>query len=495
MEYAADSKMSKYLDNYTIDKMKVPSLVLMEKAALRVAEKAALKAAAFSGKVRIAAVCGCGNNGADGIAAARILNWQGIKTDIIIVGNEELATEEFKVQKQIGDNSGLNYTVLKAENEYDIIIDAVFGIGLSRVIEGSYADVINRINDSGAYIISVDIPSGINADNGEVMGIAVKADETVTFGYNKIGMMLYTGKEYAGQVTVADIGFAPDVIKSQKAAIYFTKEDIKMIPQRITNANKGTYGRTLIIAGSKNMSGAAYLSAAAAYRCGCGLVEVFTHEKAAPVIKNLLPEAIVTEYNDRKAVAVLKKIIQRADYIVLGPGLSQSVTSQNIVEFVLRNGKIPLILDADALNIISKKPAMLKIYKSTVIITPHIGEMARLTNCAAADIKQSAVNTALSFARDNRVICILKDAVSVVTEPQGEYYINTSGCQAMAKGGSGDVLTGVIAGMLAVGLEPFYAAMMGVYVHGLAGELAAKEQSMHSVTASDMLDKFGQLLS
>ncbi len=488
MKYAVNSKIAKYIDDYTINKIGVPSMVLMERAALSVATKVAEVAVNFNHEVKIVAVCGVGNNGADGIAAARILTWQGLKVDIVVVGDETKATEEFHKQKEIAVKSGMHFGNISSVGEYVIIIDALFGVGLSRDVKGSYAEAVDMINSGNSYVVSVDIPSGISADKGHICGTAVKADSTVTFGYHKVGMLLYPGREYAGEVTVSDIGFSPCAVNEVNAPMYFVQEDIGRIPKRLEYSNKGTYLRALIIAGNEDMSGAAYLSGAASYRCGVGLVEIFTHENNTDVLKKNLPEAIVTGYNPDNAEELLSAKINKVDVIILGPGLGTGDTSRRIVKLVMEMAKVPLIIDADGLNIIAEDKAVLKSYAHTVIITPHIGEMARLTGLDKQKVITDIIGVAKSFSEEYNVICVLKDATTVVAEPGTErVYINNSGCGAMSKAGCGDVLTGVIAAMMALRLEPFSAAAMGVYIHGLAGEKATVGINEHSLMASDLI--------
>lgn len=496
MKYALDSTMAKFVDQYTIEQMKVTSLVLMERASYSVALKVAEVAVRFERKVRIAAVCGCGNNGADGIATARILTWQGLPVDIIIVGNEEHASKEFAEQKEIALRSEMSFCNLSEISEYDIIVDAIFGTGLSRNIEGVYENIVKAINENNNYVVSVDIPSGIDASTGRVLNCAVRADSTVTFGYHKTGMLLYPGRKFSGEVTVSDIGLCPRALSEINPARYFVPEDIGCIPDRKSYSNKGTYLRTLVIAGSEDMSGAAYLSGAAAYRCGTGLVEILSHSANCEVLKRLLPEAIISSYDNDNAIHKLRTSSDRADIIIIGPGLSLKPVACELVKYVLANTNKPLIIDADGLNIISNDIDILKNHIAPVIITPHIGEMMRLTRMGKEDILRNLPKTAMDFAKENNVICVVKDAATVVAEPYTErVYINTSGCGAMSKAGMGDVLTGVIAAMLALGLEPFSAAAMGVYVHGFAGEAAAYDVGEHSLLASDLLDKFGKILS
>lgn len=496
MKYALDGEMSREVDSYTINEMGVPSLVLMERAALAVASKTAEIAAGFGRHAEICAVCGCGNNGADGIAAARILSWQGLPVDIIVVGGENGASREFDVQAEIAENSGMVFRNISDLPEYDIVIDALFGTGLSRDVEGEYARAVDMINACSNVVVSVDMPSGVSADTGAALGTAVRADATVTFGYNKLGLMLFPGKEFAGELTVADIGFCSEAVRELNPPMYFMPEDVKEIPARMESSNKGTYGRTLVIAGSEEMSGAAYLAAAAAYRTGVGLVEIFTHKSCCGVLRTLLPEAIVTGYDDESAERLLGARLGRASSVIIGPGLSTGRTAERIVKKTLAEAEQPLIIDADALNIISRDINILKTCRGTAIITPHIGEMARLSGRERGEISSDAVGSAKAFAAENNVICVLKNSVTVAAEPAGRkrVYINNSGCAAMSKGGSGDVLTGVIAGMLALRVEPFSAAAMGVYVHGLAGEAAAAGRGGHALLASDMLEQLGSVM-
>lgn len=496
MKYALNAEMSKKVDRYTIDEIGVPSVVLMERAALAVATKTAEIAAGFGRNVSICAVCGSGNNGADGVAAARILTWQGLPVDVIVADDGAKPSAEFAAQAEIAANSGMSFCNVSSIAEYDIVIDALFGTGLSRAVTGAYARTIDRINAGQNVVVSVDIPSGISADTGNILGTAVRADATVTFGYNKIGLMLYPGREFAGELTVADIGFCPEAIRNLKPAMYFTAEDLGGIPVREASANKGSYGRTLVVAGSENMSGAAYLAAAAAYRSGVGLVEVFTHSDHCAVIRSLLPEAIVTGYRADNAEELLAPLLARSGTVILGPGLSANDTAARIVKKTLSEAERPLIIDADALNIIAGDINLLKSCRAAVIMTPHIGEMARLTQKTKEELLSDPVKAAADFADAHNVICVLKNAATVVAEPGGRnrLYINYSGCAAMAKGGSGDALTGVIAGMLALRIEPFSAAAMGAYVHGLAGEAAAARCGEHAAMASDLIGQLGRVM-
>ena len=493
MKFALDGEMSAKVDDYTINTMGVPSVVLMERAAYEVASKTAQIAMSFTRKVRICVVCGNGNNGADGVAVSRILTWQGLPVDIIMADVEGHHTKEMELQLNIATNSSIRFAHINDIPEYDIVIDALFGIGLSRDITGKYAQITGMINESRNVVISIDIPSGINAATGQIMGIAVRADATVTFGYNKIGMMLYPGKKYSGDITVADIGFCKDALLQINPAIYYIPEDIDGIPERIADSNKGTYGRTLVIAGSESMSGAAYMSAAAAYRTGSSYVEILSTENNCNILKTLLPEAVVTAYNSENFRDILINAVSRADTIILGPGLSTDAIAGQIVEITVEKAEVPVIIDADAINILAKNDDILKKHKSPVIITPHMGEAKRLSGLSIDELKADRVMAAREISDRYNIVCVLKDSSTVVA-CNNKVYINNSGCGAMSKAGMGDVLTGVIASMSALGYNIMTAATMGVYVHGLAGELAAEKMGEHSVVATDMLDVLGKVM-
>ena len=297
MQYIADADEAKKIDGVSIYKIGIPSFVLMERASLSVAECVCT----FAKKEidRILVVCGMGNNGGDGAACGRILAEAGFEVEILLLGQEEKASEEMKQQLFIARNLSVPVITTAKPSEYTVIVDAVFGIGLSRDITGNYADWIQKINQAEAIVVAVDIPSGIDASSGKVLGTAVKADYTVTFGVNKRGLVLFPGMQYAGNVIVADIGFPKKAIEEvMPKAVSYEKEDIlSLFPKRIPRSNKGSYGKTLVIAGSEQMSGAAFFAAAAAYRMGSGLVKIVTHENNRTMLQANLPEALLCTYD------------------------------------------------------------------------------------------------------------------------------------------------------------------------------------------------------
>lgn len=513
MKYLLNAKQMKSIDTFSIEQIGIPSLVLMERAALAVTESVLrdIKSMPAHEKLKVLCICGRGNNGADGLCVARQLTEHGINAEVLIVGDvDKTGTEEYEHQKKILRNIGVVFRNKADFSEYNFIIDAIFGIGLSRAVEGEYAKLIGQINQirekhPGMKVVAVDIPSGISADNGVAMGIAVKADETITFGYDKIGLVKYPGAAYAGRIQTAQIGFAGAAITQlDSPAVYYTRQDLQKIPDREQDSNKGTYGKVLLIAGSESMAGAACLSARACYRTGCGLVKVLTHEINRNVVMSAVPEAITDVYTGQEDQEQLADLIQKnmdwASVIILGPGIGMSHYSYDIVKTVLETGKKggtkkPLILDADALNLVSSSKELMDLIPyANVILTPHMGEMSRLTGKSIAQLKLNTKEEAESLARKTSGVCVLKDAVTVVSDGKQAYY-NRSGNSGMSTAGCGDVLTGVIAGMLCTGMNPYESACMGVYVHGLAGDQAADESSAYAMTASDIIESLKQVLS
>lgn len=497
MRRLVTGRQMKEIDGYAIGTVGIPSLVLMERAALAAADRLSARFQPESG-TRVLIFCGTGNNGADGAALARILFLRGFDVTVLTVGDRERWTEEMVRQTAIDGRLGILVESFGAflPGRFDVAVDALFGVGLSRDVEGVFAQAIHFMEEQRpAFTLALDIPSGVSAETGEILGTAVRADETVTFGCEKLGMLFYPGRELCGRVTVADIGFPPP--ESISGPRYFAGEaaDLERIPPRRPEANKGTYGKVLIAAGSPGMCGAAYLSALAAYRTGAGLVRILTAPENVPVLQARLPEAIITpcpadpETADPEA---LEQLVERAcawaSVIVLGPGLGRDDWAERLVRQVLLSAYVPIIVDADGLNAVAACPQLAGYFTENVIVTPHLGEMARLTGREIADLKRSLPQAAMQYAEEKGVICVLKDAVSVVARRDGSVFVGDSGCPAMAKGGSGDVLTGILAGLIALGIPEEDAACLGVYLHGLAGTAAAAGRGEHSILAGEIAD-------
>ena len=500
MRYVTTGKQMKEIDRYTMEEVGIPSMVLMERAAWAFVEEIR---GALKKTDRIWVACGTGNNGADGVAAARMLTLEGFRPVILLAGDAERGTEEFKAQLAIARKLGV--PVFETEDfipgKCEVILDAVFGVGLSRPIEGAYREFMEMLAaQSPRFTAAIDVPSGIHSDSGQVMGIALKADVTVTFGYEKLGCLLYPGRLYCGRLVTADIGFPKSALEQgmaggEKYAMALDDGDLGEIPRRQRDANKGTYGKLLIVAGSKGMSGAAYMSALAAYRTGAGLCRILTDEENRAILQGQIPEAVLLTYDGARAEAdgeafkeMVAGAVKQDTAIVLGPGLGRSEASRLLVETVLEQAFVPVVLDADGLNLVAEHPHFTNYFTENIIVTPHVGEMARLTKKSAEEIKADPVGTARTYADIYGVTCVLKDAATVIAGRDGELYINRSGCPAMAKAGSGDVLSGVIAGLLALGLEDVKAAAMGVYLHGRAGEVAAERTGSHGLLAHETAD-------
>ena len=488
----------KLLDQNTSSYFQVPELVLMEQAAMCFVWRLCdiLKETTEKRNAKGIVFCGLGNNGADGLAIARLLNEKGIYTEVCKVKEVFLAegsiSDSFEVQEKI--YSAYHYPVQKQisailNTEYDFVIDAVFGIGLSRPLNEEYIKIIQCINDTKGKKFAVDMPSGINADNGQVMGAAVKCDYTITFSYGKLGQYVWPGCEYSGNVFVENMGITAASWLDQKPAMaYLESSDLALLPKRPAHSNKGTFGKLLVIAGSSNMAGAAIFTAKAAYRCGVGLVKVYTHEDNRVILQKSVPEALVSTYEDCINKEQLLSDLAWADAIVIGPGLGQSATAHEIVEIVRSSASIPVVWDADGLNILSEDTDSLAHSHSKYIMTPHIGEFSRLTKKSVFWIQNHLIEAARDFARAYDVVCVLKDFRTVSANPRGISFLNLSGNNGMATGGSGDVLAGIIGALLLQGLNEIEASAFGVYIHGVAGDFVREKMGTHSMMASDIID-------
>lgn len=485
MRYIYSNKEAKAIDTHAIGTIGFPGLVLMEKAAMTIAAVVMERETKDS---RILAVCGVGNNGGDGIAAARILHAQGYPAAITIIGQSDNMSEETKKQLEIA--IGCNVPVLPltsiTDGQFDIMLDGVFGIGLSRNVEDIYEQIIDEVNESGAKIYAIDIPSGIHGGTGQVLNTAIKADVTITFGVNKIGLVLYPGCEYAGEVIVGDIGFPKESVESVESNIYmYEPEDLYNMPKRKAHSHKGTYGKVLIVAGSETMSGACYLAAKAAYTAGAGLVKVVSPSCNRDILLSMLPEILFSAREE------LAEGVDWADAIVIGPGLGLDKEAEEMVKYVIENSPVPTVIDGDGIRLCRNLKESLS---DNFILTPHVKEMSYLTGLCVPELQEDIIGTTKSSAEKWNCIIAQKDARTVVSDGM-ECYINVSGNNGMATGGSGDVLAGLIGGLLGQKADIFEAAKLGVYVHGLAGDVMAEKKGMYSLMASDIIIGISEILS
>lgn len=494
MDYVITADEMKRADAATMETFHVPSVVLMERAALRVYETVR---EITPHPVRALIVCGTGNNGGDGMALARMMHLAKDETDLVVLGDRSKASSEARRQIRILEAYGVPILTQIPEREYDWVIDAIFGISLSRDVGGIYADAVRKMNALSGRKLAVDISSGISADTGKVMGVAFRADHTVTMAYAKYGQMLYPGKEYTGRLHIAQIGITKESFCNDlPKGCFYDKSDLSRIPARQKNSNKGTYGKLLSITGSENMAGASFLASSAAYRVGAGLVYIETPEANRQIMQTLLPEAVLYSYWNGLTLQAAEHA-QTMTAVICGCGLGMKDDSRSIVENLLRDADKPLVLDADALNLIAAYERIRNLavsYRGPLILTPHAGEAARLLNTAIPQIKDDPIGSAKALSSAFGCITVLKDAVTVVTDAD-QVFINTSGTNAMAKGGSGDVLTGIIGGLLSQHADPWTAATVGVYLHGLAGEAAAEQTGSYSMLGRDLTDGITAVLS
>lgn len=498
--YVVGSEEMRALEKEAIENKLIPAEILMENAAIGAVD-VIMRMISESPSKRVLILSGAGNNGGDGFAAARLLFCKGIDVTIGFAGNINKLKPESLMNYTILQNLPIPFIHIADEESLlglkglissSLVVDALFGTGLSAPVGGIYHSIINLINEYALYVISLDLPSGINADTGKVMGVAVKANETVTFGYGKKGLYAGEGKLHSGKIHVKEISLPPG--GTFETFILNDKEANEMLPKRRIRSNKGSHGKVFLFAGSKYMAGANILSANALYKAGAGLVFNCCPASIAPIVSNSCHEAVVNFLPDKDGCLCLdsflavKDSLKEANSIVIGPGLSVNENTAEFMENILKSTACPILIDADGLNILSQNKALLNDIKNRAVITPHPGEMSRLTGLSISQILDDTIKTAKDFAMEHAITVLLKDSATIVASPCGRTYINTSGNQSMAKAGSGDVLTGIIGGLSAQGLGLFESAVLGAYIHGKAGEYASESLSMYGVTANDLIN-------
>lgn len=491
-----------------IDKMAeelggIPSIVLMENAALACVEALG----EVRGK-RIGVFCGKGNNGGDGFAMARHLVNRGAQVTVFLVCGSEFAGDalvNFEIISKMGipiieiaDTELLPYQI----QLQDVVVDAVFGTGMHGLITGIPAEVIALLNQYATFILAVDIPSGVQADTGELCGVAVKADKTVTFAAYKTGMLLYPGAGYVGQVVVADISIPEYIINGQELPCNVLDAQLiqNWMPARKADSHKGDYGKVLIVGGSEGMTGAPTLAARAALRCGSGLVTVGIPAGLNPIMEVKLTEAMTLPLADEcgaLCIAAAERIVQKmngCDVLLFGPGIGRGPAVLPILKQILANAKIPVIIDADGLNALAGNLQVLDVCSCNLIFTPHSMEFSRLSGHPPAAVEAARLAVSGEFAQEQGVTLVLKGSRTVVTAPDGEQYVNITGNSGMATGGSGDVLAGMIAAFVARGLGETESAALAVYLHGLAGDIAAGKVGKEALNAGDIVDSIPDAL-
>lgn len=509
--YAAGQRDMQAMDKYTIEEIGLPGVVLMENAGAKVVEEIVTTVPSKHSKVLI--LCGGGNNGGDGFVIARRLFDLGFSPSLFLLANPEKINSDAHVHFRAFQNRGMSHKVWDEEqfalqlNNADIIIDALLGTGVKGEVREPIRTAIEMVNrrQGNSLVISVDIPSGLNSDDGKAEGPAIIADKTITFVFPKKGFFLQDGPLHVGNWKAVDISVPPSIVNDLGLRLpkVITGELVKAsIPQRRPNGHKGTFGHVLVIGGSRPYVGAPLFSAKAALNSGAGLVTLAFPETIYPSVAAQCPEALLWPLPDQdghlteKSIQILSSRINQFDCVAVGPGLSRFNEGTVFIKSLLSilTGQ-PIVIDADALYFIRDDIPMLRQYNGSVLLTPHPGEMATIGGKSVKQIEENRLGIAQSFALENNVWVLLKGHRPVIATPSGELFINPYGNDALGKGGSGDVLTGVIASFLAQGATPEQALISASYVHARGGEEKAKEQSHYGVMPFDIIQAVKEQLN
>ena len=485
----ATAQIMRNIDQYCINVLGIPGIVLMENAALKVVENIP------EANKNIVIVCGSGNNGGDGFAVARHLLNRGNYVEIFSLGSEDSMSSDAKINLEIIKKMGAQ--IIKVNNNEDldtlresiihsdITIDAIFGTGLSREIEGIYYLAITIINENSKYILSIDVPSGIECNTGKVMGNCIRSNKTVTFELYKKGFLGYETSCLTGEIVIENIGIPRSVVDRFNENEYIMDMPLikKLIKKRNKYSHKGNYGRALILAGSTGFTGSAYIVAQSAVRSGAGLVTLCCDSKVQDILSAKLVEAMTASTSDEKR---LNSLITKSDCIAIGPGMGNNNATLKLLDKILLNAKCPVVIDADGLNVLEGNLEMLRNNKSKIVLTPHMGEMARISGLSIDEINENKIDIAKEFAKKYDVVLLLKGFNTIITDGK-TVQVNPTGNSAMASGGMGDCLTGIIASLIAQGYDSLTAACVGAYIHGYCGDQLSSK--MFCVNANHVLER------
>ncbi len=497
------------IDRRAIDEMKIPGLDLMENAGSKVAETILQHFGNVRGKI-VTIVCGKGNNGGDGFVVARLLHEKAAKIELFIIGDKLAVQGDAENNLKRAEQAGLLVKEIRGVDEFFIhdetalIVDAIFGTGFSGQIGSPFDEIIVRINNHPAPVVAIDSPSGLDAATGEVSAPTVQADLTVTFGLPKYGQMIYPGKSFRGSLVIADIGFPYRAISDENIYLNVLMDDeaAMLLPRRAPDSHKGDLGKLLVLAGSEGYTGAAALTAEAGLRSGTGLTILgcptglndILEVKLTEVITKPLPDVRKRRCFALRGLGEIREMTKWADAVAVGPGIGTYHETRDLICRLLDKLDKPAVFDADALTILAKNLDCLRAHSAPLVISPHPGEMSRLTGKSIEIIQENRINIALEFASDYNLVCILKGAPSVIAAPSGQAWINLNGNDGMATAGSGDVLTGLIGGFLAQGLMDIDAAILACYVHGRAGDMARDDLGARGMIAGDILSAVPEAL-
>jgi ADP-dependent NAD(P)H-hydrate dehydratase / NAD(P)H-hydrate epimerase len=498
-------------DRQTIDEIGIPSMVLMENAGRQVV--AALEAAYEDLTDRhVAVLCGPGNNGGDGFVVARTLHQRGVEVSVFVIATIAAIKGDARLNLEILGRLGLTTVEISDEQSWDLhfseisqcdlIVDAIFGTGLKSPLAGMLETVAADVNASGIPVVAVDLPTGLSADHAEPIGECIRAAMTVTLAAPKLPLVLPPGEGLAGNIVVADIGIPPEVLDNLAGPRLelLTREAMReILPPRESDSHKGDYGHVLVIAGSRGKTGAAHLAAVGALRSGAGLVSVATPESAQLIVAAMGAEYMTVPLKESAEGTVAAGALDRVldseqDVIAAGPGLGRGPDVTVFVQELVAKTQSPLVLDADALNALATDPDRLQNGGEgarSIVITPHPGEMARLANTSVDEVQASRLDVARDFAVQHQIYVVLKGYRTLIATPDGKVFINPLGNPGMATGGTGDVLTGVLAAWLAQLLDAEAACKIAVYLHALAGDLAEADEGEVAMTAGDLAAHLG----
>ena len=493
------------IDRLTIEKYGVPSLTLMERAGEAVT-RAIQKRFARNAKKGVLIVAGKGNNGGDGLVVARLLKKKRIPCEVALLARaEELSIDAthnlrayLKLKGKVTEISAQRLDLLSARvSKNALIVDAILGTGIKSEVRGLFADAITLINAAGLPVVAVDIPSGLDTDKGGPLGVAIQAEMTAALGFPKLGEVIYPGVRYTGQLVVADIGLDERAVAQVvPQAELLERETVRwLVPRRDSDTHKGSYGHLLIVAGSRGKTGAAILASRAAMRSGAGLATLAAPRALNSIFASALVEVMTEPLRDNVAEEIealsddeWRRLLKRKDALLFGPGIGVSPATQNMLRWLLRNLAMPWVIDADGLNNLVLEIDRLRHARVAPVLTPHPGEMARLTGKSAAEVNADRVGIARSFAVEHRCHLVLKGARTVIDTPDGKIFINPNGNPGMASAGMGDVLAGILTALLGQELRPEDAMKLGVYLHGFVGDRVAETKGPIGLIASDIID-------
>jgi len=510
MKFCTAEEMRR-LDHKTIFECGIPGVVLMENAGRGAAVLTRQYFGDLAGR-KIVVLCGRGNNGGDGLVMARIFHGWLAEVKVVLLAERGAVQGDARINLDIALNMGLEIVEVREEahlegfdlGEADLIIDAILGTGLNTEVRGLYRRVIELVNQAAGPVVAVDVPSGLDADTGRILGAAIKADLTVTFGLPKVGLLLAPGENLAGRLEVVDIGIPPHVLAEADPGKELLLEDtlVGLLRPRAGDGHKGHYGHALIVACSPGKTGAGAMTGLAAARTGAGLVTLAVPAGLNPILEEKVTEVMTEPLPEGEpgflASQSLDRILELArgkSVLALGPGLGTRPESAELVRSLVQTVELPLVIDADGLNALAGQTEILKKAKGEVVLTPHPGEMARLIGRSPAQVQADRLGAAGDFARSHGVIVVLKGHRTVVAAPDGRLFLNTTGGPHMASGGMGDILTGMIAGLISQGIAPLDAAGLAVLVHGLAADQTAEEKGPVGLLASDLLERLPGLWS